>query len=609
MKWIIWPVFTLLAIFSAWGFKQTPADTGVANATTIFREDAARFAAASREMETAMQAITPGKPASIEHAKAALKKCRLAYKHIEYFLDYFFFSSSMVYNRPAKTEIDEPYMEYQSPAGLQQMAVLLFDKNPYAHKQALLDQANLISSSAADLPALLYQFKATDKDIMESLRIELVRLYANGITGYDAPELKSGIAEAAQSMHTILAVLQPWLSAGSPETQAVSRYLAQCISYLELHTDFNGFNRMEFLTTCALPLQESIGHLIRHLQLDQHTRSALNYDAKNLFSKDALRTAAFPGGTDTGALLVKLGRQLFYDRALSGNGQRNCATCHQPDKYFSDGLQTSLAIDEKNHVRRNAPSLYYAAFQYAQFWDGRANTLSKQIQTVIANPEEMNGHPDVILSRLNDSSAYRQAFAAAFPGDSAPAISMTHLSAAIAAYLFTLSPQTSAFDAYLAGDKKAMTPAQVNGFNLFMGKGQCATCHFAPLFNGLTPPLYQITEFENLGMPGNGSLHRPQVDKDAGRFEYFPIAFYQRAFKTPTVRNAAMTAPYMHNGAFGSLEEVMDFYNAGGGNGLGMKDPYQTLTATKLGLSTSEMKDIIAFLKALSDRPATTYNY
>lgn len=605
-KRIIWPLFALAAIFSAWGFKQTTDDHGVTNTIAVFREGAADFATASLEMEQAMHALDASEPASIARAKEALRKCRLQYKRIEFFLDYFFFSAAMVYNRPAKTEIDEPYMEYQAPAGLQQIAVWLFDKDPVSQKKELEEEAAVISSSAADLPALLYQFSTSDKSIMESLRIELVRLYANGITGYDAPELKSGIAETAQSMQTIQAVLQPWLRMPSPENIPVKNYLTQSIQYLQQHPDFDRFNRLEFLTTCALPLQEQLGHMIHALQLDQHTRGALNYTAKNLFSKDALNPAAFPDSSAATTAMKTLGRQLFFEKALSGNNKRNCATCHQPEKYFSDGLRTSIAFDEKSKVRRNAPSLYYAGFQYAQFWDGRAGSLAKQIVEVISNPLEMNGVHTIVLHRLKDSAAYRQAFQTAFPEAAIDsAITMPHLSAAIAAYLNTLAPMSSALDDYFAGNKQALTPAQINGFNLFMGKAQCATCHFAPLFNGLTPPYYQFTEFENLGMPANDDLLHPQADKDAGRFEFFPIEFYKRAFKTPTVRNAAMTAPYMHNGAFADLEKVITFYNEGGGNGLGMADPYQTLSSGKLDLNPTEIQDIIAFIQALTDHPAT----
>ncbi len=147
-----------------------------------------------------------------------------------------------------------------------------------------------------------------------------------------------------------------------------------------------------------------------------------------------------------------------------------------------------------------------------------------------------------------------------------------------------------------------MTAGQLRGFNLFMGKAQCGTCHFAPLFNGLLPPYYTVTELEVLGVPENGSLTQPLWDHDEGRFSVFPINFYKGAFKTPTVRNAAVTAPYMHNGSFRTIEDVIEFYNKGGGAGIGLATVTQTLSADPLHLTKTEVKDIEDFINALTDK-------
>jgi cytochrome c peroxidase len=154
----------------------------------------------------------------------------------------------------------------------------------------------------------------------------------------------------------------------------------------------------------------------------------------------------------------------------------------------------------------------------------------------------------------------------------------------------------------MAGNKKALTDEQQKGGNLFMGKGQCATCHFAPLFSGLIPPLYNRTEFEVLGTPFDDDLIHPLPDGDSGRLAFFPIDLYKGAFKTPTVRNAAVTAPYMHNGAFRNMEQVIDFYDKGGGNGIGLSVPNQTLSTVPLLLTPEEKKALIAFMTALTDK-------
>ncbi|MGY0036154.1 hypothetical protein [Pedobacter sp. NJ-S-72] len=147
----------------------------------------------------------------INDAKKALKNSRMAYKRIEFFMDYFFHSSSLIYNRPAKIEVEEPYMEYQEPSGFQVMEAMLFDTKPLLHQKDLAEQAELLSSSAADLPSLLYSFEANDGQIFESVRLELVKVITLSITGYDAPELKSGIEESYESILAIQKVLSPFL--------------------------------------------------------------------------------------------------------------------------------------------------------------------------------------------------------------------------------------------------------------------------------------------------------------------------------------------------------------------------------------------------------------
>jgi cytochrome c peroxidase len=243
----------------------------------------------------------------------------------------------------------------------------------------------------------------------------------------------------------------------------------------------------------------------------------------------------------------------------------------------------------------------YAKYQHSQFWDGRAKTLEEQIAAVMKDPTEMNGTIETVLDKLNSDKTYRKSFQKAFSKNKKDKIKADELYQAIASYVGTLNPYNAAFDQYIQGNTRALTDDQIAGFNLFMGKAQCATCHFAPLFNGLIPPFYTLTEYEVLGTTKTDHLTRPENDNDEGRFNFLPTKYYKSAFKTPTVRNTAKTAPYMHNGAFQSLDTLMEFYNQGGGAGLGLTFPSQTLSAAKLNLTEKEKKDIIAFLNALTD--------
>jgi len=160
---------------------------------------------------------------------------------------------------------------------------------------------------------------------------------------------------------------------------------------------------------------------------------------------------------------------------------------------------------------------------------------------------------------------------------------------------------SSRFDRAVRGDSTALTTGERRGFNLFMGKALCGTCHFAPLFGGTTPPDLLEAEPEVIGVPAEAIARRARLDLDPGRSGFDGEPLHQHAFKTPTLRNVALTAPYMHNGVFRTLQEVVDFYDAGGGAGLGLTVPNLTLPADSLHLSRQEKRDLVAFLEALTD--------
>jgi cytochrome c peroxidase len=573
--------------------------------TAWFKAESQRFAGATLRLEQSLAQLDNAAPETITQARQALIQCRLYYKRIEFFLEYFFQSAAVIYNGPPKYEIEEPYMEFQTPIGMQVMEGLLFETDIASHKAALLKEAEAIRSSAQDLHALLYGFTANDSQIMESIRLELVRIYTKGISGFDAPLLKSGIRESYEALSGIQHVLVPYLEQHTLYADSVAYYLEGSLRTLQQGSDFDAFDRLHFLTRYALPLQRNLGALIREMQLDIQTLpGALNYHAAHLFSKDAIQ---MPGAAAANADMITLGKVLFYEPALSGNHKISCATCHQPDLHFTDALPKSRAFDGHSQVQRNAPSLLYAGYQYAQFWDGRDSTIEMQIREVMSNPLEMNADHRITIQWLQENEQYRRLFSRVFPAETDSVVSVTKIAAAIAAFVRTLHPRNSSFDQYMDGDTAALNSAEARGFNLFMGKAQCGTCHFAPLFNGLMPPLYNFTELEVLGTPLTDNLLQASADTDSGRYKVFPIAYYNGAFKTPTVRNVSATGPYMHNGGFRTLEAVVEFYNKGGGKGIGLNTVAQTLSALPLQLTKEELSDIVSFLHALKDTIPSAY--
>jgi cytochrome c peroxidase len=589
---------TCIIILAFKSLSGTHTTKCVAHTLSYIKTNASLFAVSTAKLDDAISKIKKSDPQTISNAKETLKQCRLAYKRIEFFLTYFLSSASLVYNQPDKVEVEEPFMEYHEPTGLQVIEAILFSDDAANKKNDLLQQADLINSSASDIYALLYHLKMDDKQVLESLRLELVRVITLGITGFDAPKLKTGISETSQALRSIKIIAAPFLIDKNKEADSVTYYLNIALNLLDRSRSFDSFNRLDFLTNAALPLQYHLGLLIKSKSLEINTTGVFNYNAKNLFSADAI---TIDPELKMDKAIISLGQKLFLDNGLSGNNNRSCATCHQPENYFTDQLPKSLTLNGKATVERNAPSLFYSTYQYSQFWDGRAKSLNEQIMMVMENAVEMGADHEIVVNRLRNTKQYIEAFKTDFPGDKDTGINMHNISLSLEAFLQTLAPFSSPFDKYMNGDKTALTQKQMNGFNLFMGKAQCGTCHYAPIFNGLIPPLYKRTELEVLGTTKNINFNKPELDADSGRFNTFPIVYYKGAFKTPTVRNVAKTAPYMHNGAFPTLESVLEFYNMGGGVGVGLNVPSQTLSPQPLKLKKNEIEDIIQFLYSLTD--------
>jgi cytochrome c peroxidase len=205
-------------------------------------------------------------------------------------------------------------------------------------------------------------------------------------------------------------------------------------------------------------------------------------------------------------------------------------------------------------------------------------------------------------TRVAGDTSYRRAFAAVIPAGQGPPVTSATLRAVLATYVRSLVRLDSRFDRAVRGDTSALTGAERHGFTVFMGKARCGTCHFAPLFSGAAPPDLVRSEPEIIGVPVRDVARGAAIDPDSGRAGVDHVAEHLHAFKVPTLRNVARTAPYMHNGVFASLEQVVDFYDRGGGLGIGASVPAQTLSSRPLHLTPAERSDLLAFLRSLTDR-------
>jgi cytochrome c peroxidase len=292
-----------------------------------------------------------------------------------------------------------------------------------------------------------------------------------------------------------------------------------------------------------------------------------------------------PGAPET-AETIALGRRLFYERRLSMDNTLACASCHNPLFGFTDGQKHSTGVGGKIGIR-NAPTLVNAAYVPAQFWDGRAHSLEEQAGGPMANPIEMNQAHEVTVSKLAADPVYRAQFARAFgPGP----VTIGKVTTALAAFERTLISGDSPFDQYeFGGNKNALSPAAIRGLAIFRDpkRGNCAACHTIDK----TYALFTDGKFHNIGVgvSDEGEL------SDLGRYSETKLEADKAAFKTPTLRNVAMTAPYMHDGSLKTLKDVVDFY-AGGGN----SNPYLDKEIKSIELSGRDRSDLVEFLKSLT---------
>ncbi len=289
----------------------------------------------------------------------------------------------------------------------------------------------------------------------------------------------------------------------------------------------------------------------------------------------ALLAAALQAGT-TEEALVELGRRLFFDPRLSADGTVSCASCHRPEHGFADPRPVSTGVYGRQG-RRNAPTLLNKDRQRRLFWDGRASSLEEQALGPLFSPHEMGNTAASLLERMAALGEYRPLFEAAF---GSPEPSVERITRALTAFERSLARRDSLWDLWAAGDKGALHEEAERGRLLFFGKARCHLCHSGPDFtNG---------DFVNIGAGGRGS-------PDGGRFEATHQPGDWRLFQTPSLREVARTAPYMHDGSLATLEEVIEFYDRGG-------DPAENkdYRIIPLHLTEQEKRDLLAFLRALS---------
>jgi cytochrome c peroxidase len=277
----------------------------------------------------------------------------------------------------------------------------------------------------------------------------------------------------------------------------------------------------------------------------------------------------------------ELGKMLYFDPRLSGSNWISCATCHNPGLGWSDGLPRTIG-DGQKELGRHSPTVINSGYFELQMWDGRKKSLEDQASGPIGAAVEMNQDYDELIRELKALPGYVNRFNMVFGKNS---LTIGNIAKAIATFERSVVSKNAPYDKYWAGDKTAMSTSAVNGMNLFFGKAKCSICHNGPVFTD--------SGFHNIGVKAAGPLK-----VDLGRFNETKDDFDKGGFKTPGLRDITKSAPYMHNGAVATLEDVIEFYDRGG-------DEKENLSPfiTPLGLNAQEKKDMVEFMKALDGEP------
>jgi cytochrome c peroxidase len=552
----------------------------------------------------------------IEKIRGQIKTCRTSLKGMDFWLRYFNPLAYRKLNGPLPVEWEtEVFEKFEAPykrkgAGLTLAELYLDEEGPQKDTLAGLIQTSLDSLSWFRRDSIYMQFDSPDHFFFAN-RLFLLNLSAIYTTGFECPDTASVIPEL-QAMLPAVRTIYKHFNNDFTNTVLPPDYLElydRAMAFVNAQPkDYSLFDQFTFIKDYLDPLFRRNQELIRsyHVVSIHWNDYALSNDANTIFDKSLFisqNTKGIFSLVDDEKVLAEIkqvGKLLFYDPILSGNNKRSCASCHKPTEYFTDtSMATPFQFDQQRHLPRNSPSLINSLFNHLAMVDGKHISLQGQARDVMTNPEEMNSDEKTIVKKVMSCKQYKDAFKRFVKyTPEEPTTGFSHIISAITYYYSDFSNYYSPFDRAIDNQPVTLSADEKKGFNLFMSKAQCGTCHFVPHFNGIKPP-YIGSEFEVLGVPADTSYKK--LSDDLGRYGVNPATETMHAFRTSTVRNAAFTKPYMHNGVFRTLEEVIDFYDGGGGAGRMLDVPNQTLSSDSLKLTPVEKKQLLAFMHSLNE--------
>lgn len=555
------------------------------------------------------------KPKDISAVKNAIDTARLKLKAIDFWLRYFEPVAYMKINGPLPVEWEnEVFEKFEKPykregAGLTLAELYLTEKNISKDSLKHLIQSSVTAMQTFGADSITSQLQTPDHFFFCN-RLFLLNLAAVYTTGFECPDTNNIIPELRYMLMAVNNIYTTYnkIYTATPLPEAYLDLYQNTITFVKKQApEFSNFNHFIFIKDYVNPLFAINQKLINNYGIVSKSFNdyTLNDSCYSIFNK-SLYTAQSAKGifslVDDSAVLEKIkqtGKLLFYDPILSGNNSRSCVSCHKPEEYFTDtSLQTALQFDDSNHLTRNTPTLINVVYNHLLMLDGKHISLLDQAKDVINNPHELCSNEKVLLKKVLSCKVYNDAFKTFLKyTPEEKQVGLDHIISSITYYYSGFSNYYSAFDETMNANKNLNADC-IKGFNLFMSKAKCATCHFVPNFNGVKPPFIS-SEFEVLGIPGNSGFTK--MDNDSGRYQINPANETLHAFRTGSLRNITHTAPYMHNGVFKTLDEVLEFYNSGGGVGKKFIIHNQTLSSDSLKLNETEKQQLLAFLRSLDE--------
>ncbi len=542
-------------------------------------------------------------PMTSDGAKVVFQKARISFKKAEPYASYLNPGVGHRANGPALPVVTDDSQKILLPVGLQKIEESIYEGEESETRYK--EEVSITIGMLKNLQNNIRDREVTPQRFFIATHQQLMRIISLSISGFDTPVSQLGLNETIVSLESLKEVYtksigEIILNKNQELDLQFRNNIGKAVGFVKSNTNFETFDRYTFIRQYMNPITRDWVAMRKESQLwDGVNNKPFNFDAPTFFEEDSFNVEFFTPAINRNPTEKKiaLGKKLFFDPKLSQNGKMACVTCHNPKKAWADGIALNLDKNGKL-LQRNTPTLINAAFQQSFFWDGRSPNLLDQITSVFTNDKEFDSSVHEFSTEILTDTTYVSLFKDAYGGISAR---NTEIIRAISSYISTLNALNSKFDKNIRSEEDTFTEEEKLGFNLYMGKALCATCHFIPLTNGTVPPFFAEHEKEVVGVPETSS--NKTLDDDLGFYwrHNEELEVHRGMFKTPTIRNAELTAPYMHNGIYKSLEEVINFYNLGGGGGLGFDLPYQTLPFDNLQLSELEEKALVAFIKTLTD--------